>query len=577
MKKFNIMLSLMLFSVLSLGLAQSAADTYVYMTFGEIDTLDPAEAYDTSSGTVLENIYETLYAYAGDSITEYMPSLATDYTVSSDGLTYTYTLREGVTFHSGNPMTCKDVEYSIERALVTNAPGSGVWFLAEALIGTDANANDDESITFAMIDGAVTCPDGDDGLTVEFNLPAVDPAFFVKLMYTNASVVDMMWAVENGMWDGSEDTWRDWVGVDLREYYMHSHMSGTGAYALVEWDGENVVAEAYDGYWGDAPAIQNILLQGVDEESTRILALQQGDADRIDVNTWGTLEAQIRGLAGVTIHEDPSWTSLSVGALHMNQDVVTADNQANVGSGEWGDGIPANFFADENVRAGFAYSFDQEQFLEQLYLGKGVILTMALPPSFLGYDPDVPVYEFDPERAEEAFRAAFDGQLWEEGFEITLSYNTGNTVRQTITEILKQNIEALNSDFIVNVRGIQWPDFLADRQDGKLPLSIVGWAPDYADPDNYMYTFYHSNGFYGGLLNYQNEEIDSLLEQARATTDAAERELLYNTVASLAYEDVPFVTYPTRQAFVVARDNVEGIYYNPMLSHQFLWKEISKN
>ncbi|MEM7739109.1 MAG: ABC transporter substrate-binding protein, partial [Deinococcota bacterium] len=563
--------------LLSTGAAQSADDTYVYMSFGEIDTLDPAEAYDTSSGTVLENVYETLYAYDGDSITDYVPSLAVDHSISADGLTYTYTLREGVTFHSGNPMSCKDVEYSIERGLVTNAPGSGIWFQAEALLGTDSNANDDDSITYAMIDGAVTCPDGDDGLTVQFNLPAVDPAFFVKLMYTNASVVDMVWAVENGMWDGTEDTWRDWVGVDLRESYMHNHVSGTGAYRLVEWDGTNTVAEAYDGYWGEQPEIQNVLLQIVDEESTRILALQQGDADRIAVNTWGTVEAQIRGLDGVTIHEDPAWTSLSVGALHMNQDVVTADNAANVGSGELdGSGVPADFFADPNVRLGFAYSFDPDQFLEQLYLGKGVVLTMALPPTFLGYDPDVPVYTYDPERAEDAFRAALDGELWDTGFEITLSYNTGNTVRQTITEILKQNIEDLNPNFIVNVRGIQWPDFLADRQAGKLPLSIVGWAPDYADPDNYMYTFYHSGGFYGGLLNYQNAEIDSLLEDARATTDTTERELLYNTVASLAYEDVPFIPYPTRQAFIVSRADVDGVYYNPMLSHQYLWKEISK-
>ena len=121
--------------------AQSPNDTYVFQSFGSVDTLDPEGAYDTSSGTILENVYETLYSYAGDSITEYEPALATSYETSEDGLTYTYTLREGVPFHSGNMMTCKDVEYSIERILVINDPQSGVWFQAEALLGSDANAD----------------------------------------------------------------------------------------------------------------------------------------------------------------------------------------------------------------------------------------------------------------------------------------------------------------------------------------------------------------------------------------------------------------------------------------------------
>lgn len=110
---------------LSVALAQSAADTYIEQTIGDIDTLDPVQAYDTASGQLIENVYETLYSYAGDSVTEYEPRLATDYQVSDDNLTYTFTLRDGVTFHSGNAFSCKDVEYSFQRALVVNPADSG--------------------------------------------------------------------------------------------------------------------------------------------------------------------------------------------------------------------------------------------------------------------------------------------------------------------------------------------------------------------------------------------------------------------------------------------------------------------
>ena len=558
----------------SMAFAQSGSDSYVYMTFGGVDTLDPEGAYDTASGTILENIYETLYSYAGDSITEYEPALATDYQISEDGLTYTFNLREGVQFHSGNMMTCRDVEYSIERILVMNDPQSGVWFQAEALLGTASNANDDESVTWEAISNSVVCLDD---YTVQFNLPKVDPAFFVKLMYTNASIIDSQWAIDNGEWDGTEATWLEWVGVDPREGFLHNNASGTGAYKLIDWNGTDVVAEAFDGYWGGAPAIKNVLVQVVDEEATRLLALQNGDADRITVNNWGVVESQVRGLPGVTVHADPSWASLSVGAIHLVEDVVTTDNSANVGSGQLdGAGIPANFFSDINVRKGFAYSFDPDQFIEELYLGNGVALTMALPPSFLGYDPNIPIYAFDPEAAEEAFRAAFDGQLWETGFEMTISYNTGNTVRQTIAEILKANIEDLNPKFKVNIRGIQWPDFLSDRNNGLLPIAIVGWAPDYADPDNYIYTFYHSNGYYGSLLSYDNPEMDTLIDEARSTTSNEDREFLYQSIGALGYDEVPFITYPTQQTYIVTREELNGVYYNPMYSHQYLWKDISK-
>lgn len=100
---------LLLLAPLGLGaaLAQSAADTYIEQTIGDIDTLDPVQAYDTASGQLIENVYETLYSYAGDSVTEYEPRLATDYQVSDDNLTYSFTLRDGVTFHSGNAFSYK--------------------------------------------------------------------------------------------------------------------------------------------------------------------------------------------------------------------------------------------------------------------------------------------------------------------------------------------------------------------------------------------------------------------------------------------------------------------------------------
>lgn len=77
------------------------------------------------------------------------------------------------------------------------------------------------------------------------------------------------------MWDGTEATWRDWIGADLREHYLQNHISGTGAYQLVNWQtGNRAIAEAFPDYWGGAPKIQNVQIQVVDDQAARILALE---------------------------------------------------------------------------------------------------------------------------------------------------------------------------------------------------------------------------------------------------------------------------------------------------------------
>lgn len=572
----------------ALGLTLGAAQTYVEQSFGDVDTLDPVQAYDSASGQVIENVYEGLYGYKGDSVTEYEPRLATSYSVSEDGMTYTFELRNGVTFHSGNAFTCADVAYSFKRALVTNPPDSGAWILMEPLTGyySDANtelgevATDEDYADFwNIIDGSVECLDD---LTVQFNLVQADPAFFAKTLFYAGAIVDSQWAINNGAWDGTGESWRDWIGADLRDGYLQNHMSGTGAYKLVAWEsGVRVVAEANANYWGDTPAIQNVILQQVEDEAARIQALKAGDADQIALGSRASLP-QVEGQPGVKVYDaakDPSlgWSSVAVGAAFMNQAISATDND-NIGSGKLdGLGIPPDFFTDIHVRKCFNYAFDADTYIRDVLQGEGAVITMALPPSYLGYDPNVPTYALDLEKAEEECKLAWDGQLWEKGMYMTLSYNTGNSGRQTSAEILKANLEYLNPKFKVDVRGIQWSDFLAERRAKNLPVSIVSWIPDYADPDNYVHTFYAKEGYYASDSAYSNDAIDTLDAEARTSLDEAKRIDLYSQIGQLGYEDAPFILQPVGVPFIVTSENLQGVYRNPMLSGAFLWKDLSKN
>ena len=580
MKKALSLLALL--GLLSTGAAQAPADTYVVSAFGEAVTLDPARAYDTASGSLLENVYETLYTYDGASIDEFVPALATDYQVSEDGTTYTFTLREGVPFHSGNTMTCRDVEYSLERGMVVAHPEGAVSYLVgNQFLGTQTDGSDaaayQEEVNWGMIDGAVECPDGDDGLTVQLNLTQPDPAFLSILAYTAFSVTDSQWAIDNGMWDGTEATWTDWIGRDLTQEFMHNAASGTGAYQLVEWTGNSFVGQAFADYWDGAPPIANVVYNYVEEQSTNILALQQGDADRAILGDRAAL-VQLRGAPGVTVYEDPEWNPTSVSAVFFNTDIVTENNE-DIGSGQLdGQGIPSDFFADPNVRIGFAHLFDQQAFIEQIYEGEGQALTAALPPSFFGYTDNVPIRTLDLEAAEQAFGQAFDGQLFDTGFEFTALYNAGNTTRQAALEIIKENLEFLSPNFTMNIRSLAWPDFLARSDQGLTPMFVLGWGADYADPRNFFNTFYLSDGFYpDGRTNFSDEQMDQVLREANTSTDQSQREELYAQATQLHYDLAPVVPLPVPGAFIAASEVLQGVYYNPMLSHNYFWKDVSKN
>jgi len=562
-------------------------DQYIQMTFGAPNTLDPAQAYDTASSAILENIYETLYTYKGQSIIEYEPMLATEYSIGNDGKTYIFELRKGVKFHSGNTMSCRDVEYSIERLLVTNPGDSAGWFYAESLIGYGgANAKDafgenpsQEELDdyWTAIDDSVECINDS---TVVFHLIKKDPSFFVKLMYTASSILDSKYAIEHGEWSGTKTDWYDWAGRSLRGGFLHNHDAGSGAYKLVKWNDSEVAAERFADYWGEKPQVINIKILDEPNQDARIDALRNGTADRITASA-DALD-QIATMSSAKILRSDDWVSASASAVMFNENIAINSN-ALVGSGRLdGNGIPADFFADANVRKAFAYSFDQEAIINELYGGSAVPLTMALPPSFLGYDPNIPIYDYDPTKAEEHFRRAYNGTLWNKGFKMTIAYNSGNTTRKKVAEILKQNIEALNTNFEIEVKGMPWPDFLAAHKNGQLPALVLGWGADYADPDNFIYVFYHSNGYFARKIAYSSASMDDLIEEARNELNPKKRADLYSQIGQLAYEEAPLIPLPSPTGYMVLARHVYtknapngmDVYNNSIRSGSYLWKDI---
>jgi len=536
-------------------------DTFVMATIGDIDSLDPAYAYDTASGEAQQLIYETLVFYDGESTTEFVPMLATEWTVSTDGLTYRFKIREGVKFHNGNDLTPEDVEYTFERGMVQDYGAGPQWMFFEPLLGGMSSRDEDPRIPLSDITSAVEV----DGQWVQFNLAAPYEPFLQLLCGSWGGIVDKEWCIENEDWDGTEDSYAALNDPPSGGSPIQSIANGTGPFELERWEpGVEFSAVINDDYWQDPANFERVLIKVVDEWTTRKLMLEAGDADYVYVPR--AYIDELEGVEGLTIYKDLPQVTLD--SFFFQFDINPESTM--VGSGQLdGNGIPLDFFSDLDVRLGFAYAFDFETYIKDALLGEGQQANSPVIEGLSYYNPDLTtMYSKDLDKAEEHFKAAWGGEIWEKGFDLTLAYNAGNLPRRTACEILQQGLLSINENFVVKIQAMQWPTLLRGMYTGLLPMFQIGWLPDFTDAHNFAVPFMHSQGTFSGWQNYSNPTADALIADGIASTDPAVRQDIYNQLAQLYYDDVPGILLAQPLGRRYMRDWVQGFYFNPALSSE---------
>ncbi len=544
-------------------------DTYIMANYGNLRTLDPSVAYDVTSSQRLWNIYETLIFFDGSYTDKFKPVLATQVPslenggISKDGRTYTFTIRKGVKFHNGADLTPEDVVYSFKRNMVADPDGGPMWMLLEALTGKPSTRDRDGKIVegiFTVIDKAVEAR----GDQVIFRLPAAYPPFMGILAYSASVIMDKDWVIANKGWDGKMANAAKFNNPAPGHEPLQKITNGTNAYKMKAWEANvQFVFERFDGYWGPKPKLKTAIIKYVKEWSTRKLMLMNGDADRVRVDLQYIPE--VKKLKGLKLYQVPQ---LSVSMALFVQKINPMGNP-NIGSGKLdGKGIPPDFFSDINVRKAFQHAFDRETYKNDVFNG---LVIMPTSPNIegLAFHKDVPIYEFDLEKAAAFMKKAWGGQAWAKGFKMIITHNTGNEMREAAAMILAENIMSLNPKFKIEVRNVEWKDYLVKYRNYMYPLFLIGWGADYADPHNFMYTFMHSRGVYGRYMAYQNDEVDKLSEDGIATIDPAERKVIYSRLQDLWYSEAIGIPLYQQIGVRVYRDWVKGFVPNAMLTDAY--------
>ncbi|MCG7845351.1 MAG: ABC transporter substrate-binding protein [Methanomassiliicoccales archaeon] len=528
---------------------------------GNPESLDPAIDYETSGGEIIQNVYETLMFYDGASASVLVPQLCTavptvaNGLVSADGLTYTYNLREGVKFHDGTDMTSEDVFYSFARALVLNDPHGPVWMVGELLITDYYDYDAGSYLADGTMDPATGVPMDaiyehiwmKSDYTVQFNLTVPFPGWNYVITFGVGSIISKDYVEANG---GMTQT-----GFE----FMFDHMCGTGAFSLGEFvsDTHTLLLKNED-YWREPAKVDKVLIKQVPDDNTRLLMLKSGEADFASIPR--TLRASLDSDANVRTVEGLG--TFNIDFIGLNQNInFNSSISANTN-------VPVDFFADKNVRLAFAHAMNASLLIATQFFGAGIQPNGAIPQGMFGYDADVPVYSYDLDLVKSYLENATvgDSNYLEQGFNLDILYNTGNTVRQTACEMFKDGLEAASDNIHITVSGMEWATFLAARRAGALPVMFLGWAPDYADPNNYMQPFFHSAGTYGMMIGYSNATVDTLIEEAAAEQNSATRATLYSDLSMLMYTECVHIWTVQATNYHVERAWVTGYVFNPMYS-----------
>ncbi|PIR18481.1 MAG: peptide ABC transporter substrate-binding protein [Elusimicrobia bacterium CG11_big_fil_rev_8_21_14_0_20_64_6] len=542
-------------------------DMFMYATIGDPDSLDPAWSYDTASHNIISNVYEYLLAYKGSglSIKDLMPMISSkvpsraNRLVSADGLTYRFPIRTGVKFHDGTILTPEDARYSILRFLLVDRDGGPSSLLLEPILGVNStrkNGKLDAEIV-AKAFKAVTVDKGD--IVIKLARPF---APFLTIVANFGAMTSQDFCVKNGQWDGKAESLPKFNNPRREMMIPNDKANGTGAFKLERQDKTNkqTVLTRHDGYWRAPARLRQVVIKVVDDFNTRKLMLRAGDADAV----YGPQMyfPQLQGVPGAEVID--GLQNLERSSILMFTFKMNPTANQNIGSGALdGQGIPPDFFSDKDVRKAFAYSMDYEGYIRDILRGKGRRTSGVIPASLPGGSNPKPQFSLDPKKAEAHFRKAWGGRVWEKGFKFSFVYNAGSAPAQTIAQMIKKNVEALNPKFKVDLRMIQWSTYLEQTQANKIPMFLAAWQADYPDAHNFAFPIAHSEGYYAGKQGYKNPEVDALINQAALTTSEAKRTALYKKMQSLIDKDVPHVMLAEGVRYRAQRTWVKGFIYRP--------------
>ena len=438
----------------------------------DMTTMDVTKT--TNDYMVPMNVFDRLFEVEvqPDGSSQIVPSLCADHTVSEDGKTYHFVLKEGVTFSNGNPLTASDVQYTFE------------WLL------TAGGVNDDVALE---VEGAQALKDGQADSLSGFHV-IDDRTFEIALTNANAGFLAELTGPAMSIVDGETMEQAKNFGIACEDTI------GTGPYKITEWVvNDHYTLEYNDRYWGEEPSAKKVIVSIIPDASTQNLMYQNGELDILDLEN---LDSAIVESTYKTVYADRLLKASRVGITYMS---FNANNP---------------YLSDVNVRRAIQMAVDVDTIVSSVYGGDAVVENGIIPTGVWGHNDDLQRAPFDVEGAKALLKEAgyAEGEI---SFEMAMdASSTGNL--QLVYQIVQQNLKEIGIDAkIATYDASAWLDL---RKSGQMDSFLGTWTMDYNDPANVMRTFFGSEqNAKIRSLNYADKAVMDRVAAASAITDDAKR------------------------------------------------------
>ena len=493
------------------------ADSLVIGTTESLqNSYDPAQAYDFFGFEVVGNTAETLVTYAPKATTV-SPLLAASLPeVSSDGLTYTFQLRENVKFHDGTPLDSAAVKFSLERA-------------------RDFGAKDSEAAGFLL--SGITSIDTPSATSVVIHLNKPNVAFLSRLAYTVASIVSPT-AYKTHVLTGSEAA----DSPEVLTHYKTDTIVGSGPYKLVSYkEKESLEFAANPDYWGDAPKTKRILLRLFDKSSALKLALENSEVDIAFRSLQPDENSAFKDKAGYKLVEGEG-----PGIRYVTFNVTTKP------------------FDDVNMRKAVAAAIDRKAVVDEVLKGTGKPLATMVPPPFSGSTAawtDLYGTTVSKDKVNEFLTKAGVPSDQKVALDFWFSPTHYGDTEAALAQVVARSLEDTGR-FTVKISNVEWAEYGKKRRAGEMPIFLMGWYPDYIDEDDYLEPFADPKIF--DPAKWEDQKMLDLVHKQQAEPDPATRTGIIKQAQEYMADQTPYVPIFQISQFAAIKDSVSGVVLDPI-------------
>ena len=483
---------------------------------GKIGRLTPFVSTDLYSHIVESRVTECL-GYLDPDTMEYRPMLASSWTPSDDGLTYTFQLRKGVTFSDGQPLTADDVVWTFN------------WIENEAVQAPQERAQYDKVKDVRKISD----------YEVAFHFKE---RFFQSL----GNLCSMKILPKHFYSKYTPQQFNDSTGL----------LMGSGPYRMKDptsWKpGDQIELVRNERYWGEPPTFDRVVYYQVEEESAYLTMFKNREVD-----IFAAEPEQYRLLL-----KDPE-VMKRVNHFELDSPLT---GYAYVAWNQKRNGKPTPF-ADKRVRQAMTMLTDRQRICSEVFLGYAYPVSGPFFPGSPQEDPSVKLWPYDPDRAKALLREAGyydrDGSGTLTGpdgrpFEITLSYPSKYLTYERVVLFLKDSYA--RAGIKLNPDPVDFPILLKKLSNRDFDAISLAWARE--DPEDDIFQMFDSSQIQDNgddFMSYQNPELDKLIRQARTTVDEKTRMPMWQACHRILHEDQPYTFLFSRKSLVFVDNRIHNV------------------